>query len=176
MKITWIRSLRLAWLCCLLPLCSGADFPVLKDGNVTLTGNFVEGGFDPAAIWPDPALKGQPAYGSFGHPATGAGTLTSPVFQAPDELEMYIAGFPSHPGNRIYLRDEQVPGRTLDLVTKMDPGNVWRLRTWELPPEWRGIPVRLVAEDASPGNGFNWFAITLPQRANAGYGFKLLRA
>ena len=147
-----------------------ASVTLLKEGDITLTGNFSRSGSDKGPSWSDQdARKDKVIFGSYGQPSIDKGSFTSGVFRAPATLEMYMAGFPSHSGTRIYLRDEEIPARTLDFVTVSDPGNLFRLRVWDIPPEWRNIRVRLIAEDSSPGTGSNWLEITLPRPASATY-------
>jgi hypothetical protein len=161
---------------CLFFSVAASAFPLIKDTDVSLEGNMSRNGSDPASVWLDQALRGQPTFGSSGQPSLSGGKFTTPVFRAPATLEMYMSGFPSHKGNRIYLRDEQFPTRTIDLVSEIDPGPFWRLRVWEISPAWRNVQVRLIVEDASPGIDSNWLAFTLPSPAHATYLYELARA
>ncbi len=42
-------------------------------------------------------------------------------------------------------------GRTLDLRERIDPGYAWKMHFWEMPYDWQGATVRLIAEDKGTG-------------------------
>ncbi len=157
-----------------VPLIASA-IPLVEEADVTLTGNISRQGSNPAAVWTDASAKSQATFGSYGQGFAG-GVFTTPAFRAPAAIEIYLSGFPSQKGNRIYLRREQDPAQTLDLVSEIDPGPFWRARVWQVPGNWRNTPVRLIVEDASPGVAANWLAFTLPAQAQATYFSRLAHA
>ena len=130
-----------------------------------LTGSFARNAERAGLSWTRPH-EGMDAFDSFGGNDANTGTLRTAPFQAPAVLHLFVAGFPSLPGMRIYLLDEN-RNRSIDLTNRVDPSNTWKMHFWEIPNDWRGIPVRLIAEDnGTTANA--WLGVTLPEAGAQG--------
>jgi len=90
------------------------------------------------------------------------GSFRTGVFRVPPRFRCFLAGFPRTEGIHIYLRDEET-GRELPLGSTLDTGLSWQERIWDVPPDWRGRPVRFHVDDRSASIGDGWVAVTLPE-------------
>jgi len=91
------------------------------------------------------------------------GTLKLGPFTAPGALLLHVRGYPSKPGNQIFL-ESVATGKRLYFRT-VDPGEDWGGRVWVLPGDWAGLEVRLICIDAAKDLE-GWFAIGEPRRAS----------
>ncbi len=148
-----------------IPGCAKApDFQLLSQNGYQLCGSFVAGGVPPGTQWP----RGEGVQfhlGSWPENKMQPGTFVSADFVAPANIVVFLSGHPTPPGNRLYLEDL---GRKLQLTlaVRNDPGPTWQRYVWEIPPQWRGHTVHLVAEHRAPDFDA-WFALTLPRGITA---------
>jgi hypothetical protein len=149
---------------------------LITELGVQVKGHFTKGGANPATVWRDPLNASQVTYGSFDGADQNTGALTTAVFRAPNYLELFVSGFPSKQGIRLFLEAENDHSRTIDLKTRVDPGFTWRRRVWKLPPEWAATPVRLVVSDEAAAPVYSWVGVTLPRNGNVAYSFSIARA
>ena len=169
---------RMPWGVPLL-LCSAAQTLIAQDFLVPRNGYTVEGCFESnethgKAYWENPGKSGLPQFASCAGTAANTGVLRTSWFRAPAVLRFYVAGAPSAPGIRLFLEDHD-HARTLDLRSTANPA-IWRERTWDLPKEWQGALVRVVAEDHSSEEFAGWIGITLPQAGRDSVARSIVRA
>lgn len=89
----------------------------------------------------------------------GTGFKASEPFIASSYVGLYLAGYPGWPGVRLRL-ENLVSKHQLPLYLRQVPREVSRLYYFPLPPEWKGQPVRVLAEDNAVGPG-GWVAFAL---------------
>ncbi len=131
---------------------------------VTVSGSFSGSGSAPvlngSELVKDPYFGEWPNRASNGRASTGA-------FDAPQNLECEVVGYPTHPGLRIFLEDAATPTQQLALTVMRDSGPTWFTRRWHIPPEWQRRRVRLVVEDKASDNitrpAERWVGFTLPR-------------
>ncbi len=159
-------SLESAWF--------GFTTPLLPYSSVTIgtiQTNRPQAGFCPdgvysGTVWARGMRRGAAAtWGSYcvsGDNSTG--WMASDTFIAGANLPMYVAGYPGSPGVRLSVENLQT-GRQLPLQFKDPPREAWQRYNFPLPRQWRGQPVRVLAEDeaARPG-GWLGFAKAAPVR------------
>ena len=97
----------------------------LTNGAYTTTGTFLPNGAYPTAAAVDPADRGRMRLGSWGGSDANVGSFQSAPFPGPEHLSFLMAGRPSTPGLRVFLRDDR-NGETLPLRTACDPDDTWR--------------------------------------------------
>lgn len=127
--------------------------------QVELAGKFVERGEYPSAN--ESSVHSIQRWGSWNGNDDFKGEIRIGPFPARAGIKFYVSGYPSRPGNELYL--EMVD---LDLKLPLnvrDSGESWQAFETELPLGWRGRRVRLVASDGSAGPG-GWLAISEPLR------------
>jgi hypothetical protein len=140
--------------------------------TMTAQGSFREGGYYCQQMrWSRPQ-RGEIAYDSGAGPNTGE--LRSSRFVLPAEIHFYSAGFLSHPGLRIYLRNVAT-GKQLDLRQRIDPAMTWKPHYFQIPDEWRGQTVEFVAEDKATGSE-DWMGVTAPKAGGEPLLYSLFRA
>ncbi len=90
------------------------------------------------------------------------GWMASDAFIAGANLPLYVAGYPGSAGVRLSVENLQTE-RQLPLQFKDPPREIWRRYNFPLPRQWRGKPIRVLAEDdaARPG-GWLGFAKAVP--------------
>jgi len=95
------------------------------------------------------------------------GTIVSPDFRAPSILSMFLSGYPSTNGNKIFL--ERVDTKEKLELKSRELSETWVDMRWLLPPDWHGVQVHLVAIDGSQkrsdwlsGKGA-WLGISSPR-------------
>jgi hypothetical protein len=133
----------------------------LTNGAYTTTGTFIPNGAYPTVSLVNPADRGRIRLGSWGGSDANVGSFQSAPFPGPEHLSFLVAGRPSTPGLRIFLRDDR-NAETLPLKTTCDPDDTWSRETWALPDSWRGRMVRLIVEDEARGPG-GWIGVSLPE-------------
>jgi hypothetical protein len=159
----------------LIPLVSGAwgdtdsSQAMVRPEGYELTGSFLA---TPPA--PAPGLTSSPAQGGHGcwrsdcSDTLATGQLVSPTFAAPRRLKLQVSGFPSQPDISLLLkRTDTGDVRSLNILGtpayNADPGEQGQWFVWQLPREWVGAPVNLIALDQSP---YLWIGISEPQPAS----------
>ncbi|MCX6955868.1 MAG: hypothetical protein NTV51_27305 [Verrucomicrobia bacterium] len=111
-------------------------------------------------------------WGSWSGSDAHTGALALGPFAAPRLLRLALGGYPTKPGNQLYL--ELVPtGAHLPVEVATDVGERWRIIQLALPPDWTGKPVILHARDAATGLG-GWLAVSEPVRGGRGTGAEFL--
>ena len=108
--------------------------------------------------------RGLALWGSWCDSNADTGELSSPPFEAPGILEIFVAGYPGKPGLSIFLELEDNHHRVPLLVRQdLQPHERWRRLHWWIPPDVRGRRVRLVAVDSAGGLG-GWLGVSTPRR------------
>jgi len=123
---------------------------------------FCPDGVYPATVW---GANGRPAnlrtWGSWcGVRPTDEGSISTTAFAAPSKLALYLAGYPSTPGLSVAMEHIK-SGLHLPLLPHLPPREAWKLYIFEVPPAWRGQPVRIVAVNQTRGSGW-WTAFSQP--------------
>ncbi len=155
------------------PLAAASEFLVPPDG-FTIEGCFEKNETNGKAYWEDRSKTGLPQFASCAGTAANNGVFRTAWFVAPGTLRFYVSGATSTPGIRLYLEARDRP-RQLDLRSVSDP-IIWRERTWDLPADWQGAVVRVVAEDRSAEAFKGWIGLTLPQSGRGNVIQSLARA
>ena len=107
------------------------------------------------------------AWGSWNGSDENTGSLRLGPFPAPARLRIAVGGYPPYPGNILRL---ELAGTAETLPLKPPAvGERWRIIDQDLPADWRGRPVTLVAIDEAKTIG-GWIAVTEPLRGGAGDG------
>lgn len=104
------------------------------------------------------------------------GYMASDPFLAKAYIGLYVVGYPGTPGVRLRIENlrnqHQLPLQVMQL-----PYESVRLYYFPLPREWKGQPVRVLAEDNAVGPG-GWvgFALVRPARwgNTASFGFRIV--
>jgi len=157
----WNRPL--AALCCLALAFIGAGFllPPRRVPPVSLQaqGDWQLENFAPGAVYvpSDPGPSRTRLFGSrVGGDAT-TGALRSPWYQVDRAYGLFVAGYPSAPGNRLEL--EVLVGDRREMIpVKIDAGEHWDL--WLGPPvPPGGAKVRIIAVDGSAASG-GWLGVS----------------
>jgi hypothetical protein len=140
--------------------CVKGPYPaLLKQSDYRLSGSFIAGGVPPDTDWPR-GEQPQFCVGSWSADERNPGTFVSSSFIAPANLIVFLSGYPSRRGNRLYLEDAGGSAQ-LALAVRNDPGQTWQRYVWEVPKNWRGHTIRLVADhDGTELQG--WFGLTPP--------------
>ena len=89
----------------------------------------------------------------------GAGALTSSLFAAPDVLGLFVAGNYDGADNQVIIQlDGSRHWRALYLNHSSEP---WTLVRWQVPTDWRGKKIRVVAQlgEFTPGV---WVGVSSP--------------
>ena len=113
------------------------------------------------------------------HCASGdkdTGFVASAAFTAKAYAGLYIAGYPGTPGVRLKIENLNTT-QQLPLQVQPLPRELWRFYYFPIPRDWRGLPVRIVAEDNATGPcGWVAFAVVPPAEwgNKASFGFRLL--
>ncbi len=145
---TGTRARTIVTIAYLLGIIAVAGFIAFdgKTSDVTLTahGSFTRNGEYPSSY---SGLVHVARFGSWSGSDTNTGTLVSQQFVAPAALVMSIVGYPSHPTQRIVLRN-LTTGATQRLGFGPDLGTTWRPVYVPISPAWQGKLVQLVAVDA----------------------------
>ena len=123
-----------------------------------VTGDFPPDGVYPATTWPDAGPHPR-TWGSWAGGDARTGTLTLGPFRAPRRLRLAVAGFPTGPGNSLALR-RVADGATRPCIL-FDPHETWVEIVVELPADWVGQAVEIVATDAATGPG-GWLGVSEP--------------
>ncbi len=138
--------------------CTDSHFPQVSWGNIS----------------PPPGVIVWRSYCALGDKDTGF--VASEPFAAKAYAGLYLAGYPGTPGVRLKIENlntrQQVP-----LQVESLPRELWRFYYVSLPREWRGQPVRILAEDiATTPGGWVAFAVVRPSDwgIKASFGIRLL--
>ncbi len=138
---------------------------------------FCRNGVHPKTVWPAGGLPaGTVGWGSYCNLGDyNLGWIASEPFRAGPTATFYVAGFPGIPGVRLSFENLD-DGHQLPLQFQVPPGNQWTLYHFSLPPQWKGQPVRLLAEDKLAGpKGWVGFAYVPRQvRQEAHFGLRML--
>jgi len=100
-------------------------------------------------------------WSSWAGSAHNTGLWVSAPFQAPSKMEMWIAGYPIHPHNQLYL--EQIETGEKFFIAPFNPGTKWVEITFAVPASMRQTRIRLVAID----NGKDirgWLGLSAPYK------------
>lgn len=90
-----------------------------------------------------------------------------PFTLKPDHpLTLWINGFPNLPDQTIEVRNDR-DGSALRLRVAASPAGSWARYRWDLPQSFHGVPLTLVAIDASPADN-HWLGVSPPVRRRAG--------
>ncbi|MBI5767540.1 MAG: hypothetical protein HZA93_07075 [Verrucomicrobia bacterium] len=130
------------------------------DGSFPLNGHF--------AGQPLPHTKGVRFWGSWAGGDPNTGTIALGPFPAPVRLRFAIGGYPTQPGNEIFVA---LAGTTSRLPVKIhwDIGERWVVKDFYPPADWVGKPITLHARDGATGHG-GWLAISEPLARGHGGG------
>ncbi len=132
---------------------------------IAAAGSFQPDGWYPGE--PFAGAKGVRAWGSWSGADENMGTLAIGPFPAPRILRFGLSGYPTNPGNRLEVELVGTPERR---VVEHEPvGERWRVVDFELPAQWAGQPIRLLATDSARGLG-GWLAVSEPIRGGRGDG------
>lgn len=118
--------------------------------------------FTKAASGQPPGLKLWGSYCADGDRFTGVAQTSA--FAAPLSMKLYFAGYLSNPGLSLEIENLSNQSR-LSVAPQSAPGSQWAEYLVQLPPLWRGNPVRLIARDDATGMG-GWFAFSEPLPTN----------
>ena len=157
-----------------LPYSSLTSRPIRTD--IPAQG-FCRNGVYPKTVWPAGGLPagtvGWGSYCSLGD--YNLGWINSEPFAAGSTAAFYVAGYPGGPGLRLAVENLN-SGHQLPLQFPDAPGNTWKLYHFLLPAQWKGQPVRLLAEDKLAGpKGWVAFAHVPRQvRQEAHFAFRML--
>jgi len=131
----------------------------------------LEGGFTEGDGWypGEPFVTAQPvrAWGSWSGADENTGSLAIGPFPAPSRLRFAIGGYPGKT-DIIVVAERVADGARLPLKL-FDVGERWRITDHELPRDWYGEPIKLMAVDQAKGVG-GWIGITEPIRGGRGAG------
>ena len=146
-------------------------FPVIAT-NGQPSGFCPEGAY-PGTIWPSCVRPpGITTWGSFCQPGMAAtGWMASRPAVAGDYLTLYVAGFHNMPGIRLAVQDMKSEGQLL-LDPSFPAGDVWHQVHVRMPVEWRGRPVRVLAQDQAAGPR-GWIAFSDPAPQSLGWQFSV---
>jgi len=136
------------------------DLQLVGRDDYQVSGSFTPGAVPPQTEWP----RGENAQfflGSWIGDESNTGTFVSGSFLAPANIIVFLSGYPSLGGNRLYLQDIR-SNRQLTLIIRKDPGQTWQRYIWELPKDWRGSAVRFVANHSATGLQ-SWLGLTVPR-------------
>ena len=144
----------------LLPYSSLAagNIPTTEPQSGFCTGSFKE------VYWPHGHSVGTVPWRSYcGLGDDNTGWMASAPFRAGSYATFYIAGYPGSP--RIHLALENINTKNqLPLHVFATPREMWRLYHFPIPSQWKGQPVRLLAEDRATGPA-GWVAFAaIPPR------------
>ena len=123
-----------------------------------------EGSFERDGQYPGEAFAGAAkvrAWGSWSGSDDNMGSIAIGPFPAPRILRFGISGYPSYEDN--FLRVERADGSHSIRIKTEDARESWAVVDFELPAEWKGRPIRIIAHDTAKGVG-GWLAITEPIR------------
>ena len=141
-----------------------AQGPLAPDLPVRAEGSWTPGGVYGATQWPaalaDPARRPR-AWGSWSGSDAGTGSLTLGPFPVPanGRVVLAVAGYPSAPGNRLFLRRTSDGAEWPVLVP--DARESWAEVRVGLPADWAGQAAELVAVDGATGLG-GWLGVSEP--------------
>ncbi|HVU35380.1 MAG TPA: hypothetical protein VHE61_18225 [Opitutaceae bacterium] len=148
--------------CVVLGLAAGAGrglTSAFPDAGVKIEGTFPRNGGYPGA--PLRNATNLRSWGSWAGSNTHQGTITFGPFVAPSTLTFAISGYPTQPGNAVFL--ERTGSHERQRVEASQVGERWRLIQVDLRPDWIGKSIVLVAQDRTSDLG-GWLAITEPAR------------
>lgn len=145
----------------LLLFTHGPSAYLVSRDATALTGAFTVNGAYVSTVFEDREDAGEAAFGSWSGSDANAGSFASGGFAAPAVLNFCVSGYPHKDGISLYL-ENTADRRKLTLAVRVDPAETWKRFEWTLPLEWRGQPVRVVADDQSRELG-GWIGITLPR-------------
>lgn len=128
-----------------------------------------DGGFCPEGVipqirwWLGEQGEGLTIWGSFCGDngwAASTGRAESARFLAPSTLSFFLSGYVGSPGLRLTLRNLE-SGQELELRPQSTPGERWQRSNFNVPVEWVGKPVEMIAE-AHIASFTSWFGFTAP--------------
>lgn len=128
-----------------------------------------DGGFCPEGVipqlrwWLGEQGEGLTIWGSFCGDngwASSTGRVESARFLAPSTLSFFLSGYVGSPGLRLTLRNLE-SGQELELRPQSTPGERWQRSNFDVPVEWVGKPVEMIAE-AHIASFTSWFGFTAP--------------
>ena len=122
---------------------------------------FCRGGVFPRTAWPGRHPPRRLAiWGSYCDAGdNNIGWMASEEFTAGAYLRLYLAGYPGTPGLRLSVQSLQTR-QQLPLQISSPPQEVWQLYNFPLPHEWKGQPIRLLAED-EVARAAGWLAFAI---------------
>jgi hypothetical protein len=94
----------------------------------------------------------------------GSGKLESALFPAPARVSLLVTGDLTQPANQVYFR---LPDGDKRFPVEVNADVLWQRTTYQLPSDWVGKPVQLVAE-AGPREQFNAFGVGIPRAVASG--------
>jgi len=150
----------------LVTLVSRPIAPAIAGLGVRITGAFPPGG--QYAGDPLEHAAGVRLWGSWAGDDRRTGTLTLGPFPAPHSLRFGVGGYPTRPGNEVYLELVST-GARLPVNFTSDVGERWRIVDVTVPPAWEGSMVALHARDDATDLG-GWLAVSEPVRGGRGTG------
>ena len=131
--------------------------PAHGEVPVATEGSFAPGGWYPGEPLAD--AVGVRAWGSWSGSDENTGTFALGPFSAPRILRLALSGYPDHPGNDVHV---ELAGTAARRAIKQGPvGERWHLVEVELPADWTGRPIRIVASDQAKTLG-GWLARASP--------------
>jgi hypothetical protein len=133
--------------------------PAISKVSVVAEGSFQTNGQHPGE--PFTHATGVRSWGSWSGSDENVGTLTIGPFAASRMLRFGAGGYPGKEGNT--LRVELVGNPDFRELKPADIGERWRVIDVELPRDWVGRSIRLVATDQSKILG-GWLGVTEPIR------------
>jgi len=155
----------LLWLCFIAlmsaPRSLAEDVGGERSFHLQMTGNgFCLNGVPLQVQWLGEQVKGLVVWGSYCTGDGDTGRIESGPFLAPAKLSLFISGYAGTPSVRLALQSLQ-SGQEMELHPQPIPREHWQRSSFDLPPEWSGKPVRIIAEDRATGPG-GWLAFTEP--------------
>jgi len=166
-------SLESAWF--------GFTAPLLPNSSVaigTIQTNRPQAGFCPDGAYPQTVwARGMPrgaAWGSYcASGDNGTGWMATDAFLAGVNLPLYVAGYPGSAGVRLSVENLQTK-RQLPLQFKDPPREIWQRYNFSLPQQWKGQPIRVLAEDeAARPAGWMAFAKAAPPSIGKQFSFAI---
>lgn len=137
---------------------AGAAAPLAADFSLASTGGFCQDGAWSQAPGKPVHLK---IFGSFC--AAGdrtVGTAKTTYFPAPDNLSLYLAGYPNGRDLTLFV-ENTASGEKFAIIPLPEPGDSWQRYTFALPARWRGQPIDLTGGDRSTAV-HGWLAFSEP--------------
>ena len=149
----------LAVLFALAPLAQGDASPSL---GIASNQGFCVDGLWHGTKWPGGARpEGLSMWGSFcGAGNDNLGHIETQPFLAPQNVNLFVTGFPGMPGRRLILKNVE-SGEESELVPQPQPGDDCRFYSLPVPAGWVGKRVRLIGDDQATGS-FGWLGFSLP--------------